>query len=216
MMEVIQYIQINWLEILQLTREHTLLVIASVGMATLFGVPIGILIARYKVLTEAVLMVASFFLTIPSVALFGLMIPILSRLGLGVGYAPAVSAVFLYALLPVLRNTCIALQNLDPAIQESARGIGMTRWQRLSMVSLPISCPLILSGIRTAVVMNIGVMAIAAIVGAGGLGSLIMEGVNQNSFPKILSGSIAICLLALITDYLLGRLQVILTPVGIR
>ncbi|SDV50402.1 ABC transporter permease [Chitinasiproducens palmae] len=215
-MEILLYLQGNAARIVHLSLQHAMLVLASVGGATLVGVPLGVVVVRYKWLTQIALTVATVCLTIPSIALFGLMMPILSRFGLGIGYAPAIAAVFLYSLLPILRNTCIALQALDPAVQEAARGIGMTSWQRLRLVNLPLAVPVILSGVRTAVVMNIGVMAIAAVVGAGGLGVLILRGISQSDVRQLVVGSLMVCLLALIADWLLGRLQRLLTPTGIR
>lgn len=215
-MDTLLYLQGNFPRILHLTLEHAMLVLVSVGCATLIGVPLGILVVRYKWLTQASLMLATVLLTIPSIALFGLMMPLLSRFGQGIGYVPAIIAVFIYSLLPILRNTCIALQSLDPAVQEAARGIGMTSWQRLRLVNLPLAVPVILSGVRTAVVMNIGVMAIAAVVGAGGLGVLILRGISQSDVRQLAVGSLMVCLLALIADFLLARLQQRLTPNGIR
>lgn len=128
----------------------------------------------------------------------------------------AVTAVFLYSLLPIVRNTHTALDSLPPGLREAGRGIGMTFWQRLRWVEIPMALPVIFGGIRTAVVMNIGVMAIAAVIGAGGLGLLLLNGISGSDIRMLIAGALMICLLAIVLDWLLHRLQVVLTPKGIR
>lgn len=155
-------------------------------------------------------------LTLPSIALFGLMIPFFSRFGQGIGAAPAITAVFLYSLLPIMRNTYLALHNVDAGIKEAGTGIGMTSWQRLRLVDLPLAVPVILAGVRTAVVMNIGVMTIAAVIGAGGLGTLILRAIGQSSMMKLLVGAVLVSLLAIVADRLLQMLQRALTPKGVQ
>ena len=155
-------------------------------------------------------------LTLPSIALFGLMIPVFSQFGAGIGPLPAITAVFLYSLLPIMRNTYLALENIEAGIKEAGIGIGMTFWQRLRMVDLPLAVPVILGGVRTAVVMNIGVMAIAAVIGAGGLGVLILHAISQSNMQKLVVGAVMISVLAIIADTLLQRLQKILTPKGVQ
>ena len=161
-METIHYILDNWDYLLTLTLQHLWLVALAVGLAIIIGVPLGILIVRHKWLATPVLGIATIVLTIPSIALFGLMIPLFSLIGQGIGALPAITAVFLYSLLPIVRNTHTALDSLPPGLREAGRGIGMTFWQRLRWVEIPMALPVIFGGIRTAVVMNIGVMAIAA------------------------------------------------------
>lgn len=213
---MLNFILSNWRHVLDLTGQHAVLVAASVGAAIVVGVPLGVLITRYRWLSGAVLGLATVVLTIPSIALFGLMIPVLSVYGVGIGSAPAVVAVFLYSLLPIMRNTCLALQQIDPSIREAGIGIGMTFWQRLRLVELPLAVPVVLGGVRTAVVMNIGVMAIGAVVGAGGLGVLITQGISQSDTRQLVVGAVMISLLAIVADTLLHRLQRVLTPKGIR
>ncbi|VVE32906.1 choline ABC transporter permease [Pandoraea pneumonica] len=213
---MIEYLTHNWHRILILTGQHAWLVAASVGAAIVVGVPLGVLVTRFRWLSGAVLGLATVVLTIPSIALFGLMIPVLSVYGIGIGPAPAVAAVFLYSLLPIMRNTCLALQQIDPSIREAGIGIGMTFWQRLRLVELPLAVPVVLGGVRTAVVMNIGVMAIGAIVGAGGLGVLITRGISQSDTRQLVVGAVMVSLLAIVADTLLHRLQRVLTPKGIR
>jgi osmoprotectant transport system permease protein len=182
----------------------------------LTGVPIGIAITQNQRAAEIVIYLASIIITIPSIALFGLMIPLLSTIGQGIGYLPAVLAILLYSQLPIIRNTYTAITNVDPALREAARGMGMTSVQRLSRVEIPLAVPVIMGGIRTAVVMNIGVAAIAAYIGAGGLGVLISRGITQTDSRQLIVGAIAVSLLAIIADYFLLWVQNRMTPKGIR
>lgn len=215
-METLNYILSNSHYIGQLILEHMILVGIAVGFAMLIGIPIGILIVRYKWLALPVLSLSTVVLTIPSIALFGLMIPLFSMIGQGIGYVPAVTAVFLYSLLPIIRNTHIALTSIPPSLREAARGIGMTFWQRLQRVEIPLAVPVIFAGVRTAVVMNIGVMAIAAVIGAGGLGTLLLHGISSSDIRQLITGALMISILAVIMDGLLNKLQIALTPKGIR
>lgn len=215
-MDTLHYLIENWQHLLMLTGQHLWLVGLAVGCAILVGVPLGILIVRFKWLATPVLGLATIVLTIPSIALFGLMIPLFSMVGQGIGVLPAITAVFLYSLLPIVRNTHTALENIPPGLREAGRGIGMTFGQRLRWVEIPMALPVIFGGIRTAVVMNVGVMAIAAVIGAGGLGVLLLDGISGSDMRMLIAGALMICLLAIILDWLLHRLQLALTPRGIR
>ncbi|AMU11128.1 MULTISPECIES: ABC transporter permease [Burkholderia] len=215
-MSVFDYLASSWPELLQLTLQHVWLVAIAVGCAIVAGVPLGILINRHEWLAGPLLGIATLVLTLPSIALFGLMIPFFSRFGQGIGAAPAITAVFLYSLLPIMRNTYLALHNVDAGIKEAGTGIGMTSWQRLRLVDLPLAVPVILAGVRTAVVMNIGVMTIAAVIGAGGLGTLILRAIGQSSMMKLLVGAVLVSLLAIVADRLLQMLQRALTPKGVQ
>lgn len=215
-METLNYMLDNAGYIAGLALEHMMLVGIAVGFAILIGVPIGVLIVRHKWLSVPILSLSTIILTIPSIALFGLMIPLFSTIGQGIGYVPAITAVFLYSLLPIIRNTHIALTSIPPGLREAGKGIGMTFWQRLRLVEIPMAVPVIFGGVRTAVVMNIGVMAIAAVIGAGGLGSLLLRGISSSDVRQLITGTIMISLLAVIMDWLLNRLQIALTPKGIR
>ncbi|KWF59664.1 ABC transporter permease [Burkholderia pseudomultivorans] len=210
------YLASSWPELLQLTLQHIWLVGIAVGCAIVAGVPLGILINRHEWLAGPLLGLATIVLTLPSIALFGLMIPFFSRFGQGIGAAPAITAVFLYSLLPIMRNTYLALRNVEPGIREAGTGIGMTSWQRLRLVDLPLAVPVILAGVRTAVVMNIGVMTIAAVIGAGGLGTLILRAIGQSSMMKLLVGAVLVSVLAIVADLLLQLLQRALTPKGVQ
>ncbi len=207
---------LDWAQVLNLTGQHIMLVGVAVGLAILVGVPLGILMTRFPALAGPLQASATVLLTIPSIALFGLLLPLYSKFGQGLGPLPAITAVFLYSLLPIMRNTYLALTNVEPGIREAARGIGMTFGQRLRMVELPIAVPVILAGVRTAVVMNIGVMTIAATIGAGGLGVLILTSIIRSDMSMLLVGAVLVSLLAILADLLLQTLQRALTPEGLR
>ncbi|MFV3367759.1 ABC transporter permease [Pseudomonas sp. NY15435] len=208
--------RLDWAQVGQLTLQHLMLVSIAVGLAIVVGVPLGVLMTRFKWLAGPLQGAATVVLTIPSIALFGLMLPLYSKIGQGLGPLPAITAVFLYSLLPILRNTYLALTNVEPGIREAGKGIGMTFWQRLWMVDIPIAVPVILAGVRTAVVMNIGVMTIAAVIGAGGLGVLILNSISQSNMPMLVVGAVLVSLLAIAADLLLQWLQRALTPKGLR
>lgn len=187
------------------TGRHLLLVGVSVGVASLFGVPIGVLLTRHPGWKRIVLGSASIVQTIPSLALFGLLIPV-PWIG-GIGTRTALVALTLYALLPVLRNTVTGIEGVDPAVREAGRGMGMTDAQLLTRVELPLAAAVILAGIRLATVVGIGVTTIAAAIGAGGLGVLIFRGVAMLDHATILAGALPAALLALVADALLGAVE---------
>ncbi len=215
-MEVINFIISNWDVLIERTVEHTVLVAIAVGMAIVTGVPIGIAITQNRRVADTVLYIASIIMTIPSIALFGIMIPLLSPFGHGIGYVPAIIAVMLYSQLPIIRNTYTAINNVDPALREAARGMGMTGVQRLRRVEIPIAVPIIITGVRIAVVMNIGIMAIAAYIGAGGLGTFISRGISQTDPRQLITGALAVSILAIIADFALLWLNKRLSPAGLR
>ncbi|MCB1970580.1 MAG: ABC transporter permease [Geminicoccaceae bacterium] len=215
-MDTLSFMANNIGVILALAGEHISIVAVAVGLAILTGVPIGIAITQNKRIADTVLYVASIIVTIPSIALFGLMIPLLSTIGQGIGWLPAVIAILLYSQLPIVRNTYTAITNVDPALREAATGMGMTPVQRLLQVEIPLAVPVIMAGVRTAVVMNIGVAAIAAYIGAGGLGVLISRGISQTDPRQLITGAIAVSLLAIAADWVLLRLQKRLTPAGLQ
>src|SRR5467141_1453068 len=192
-------------EILGATLDHLALVLIAMIIAILIGVPLGMFIVQRPALRTIALGVASVFQTIPSLALFGFLIPI-PFIG-GIGKRTAIVALVLYALLPILRNTYVGLTGIDPAVLESAEAMGMTRSQILFRVRLPLALAVILAGIRTATIITIGVATIAAAIGAGGLGTFIFRGVALVSDALILAGAIPAALLALIADFLLGLLE---------
>jgi len=200
-----QFITSHRAEVLAATREHLILVLISMAIAVAIGVPLGLMIVGRPRFRAAALAVASVLQTIPSLALFGFLIP-LPFLG-GIGARTAIVALVLYALLPILRNTYVGLTSVDPAILEAAEGMGMTEQQILFRVRLPLASSFIMAGIRTATVITIGVATIAAAIGAGGLGTFIFRGVAMVSDAVILAGAIPAAILALLADFLLGLLE---------
>ncbi len=204
-MNVWQFFTSHREEILAATHEHLSLVLISMAIAVAIAVPLGLALVSRPRLRATALAVASIFQTIPSLALFGFLIP-LPFLG-GIGARTAIIALVLYALLPILRNTYVGLTGIDPAIIEAAEAMGMTERQILFRVRLPLATSFILAGIRTATVITIGVATIAAAIGAGGLGTFIFRGVAMVSDAVILAGAIPAALLALLADFLLGLLE---------
>jgi osmoprotectant transport system permease protein len=205
MLEYLQFLGENWRELAVLTREHIVIVLAATGLAVLVGLPVGILLTRIKGLQTPVLGFANVMQTVPSLALFGLLIPI-PFIG-GIGAKTAIIALSLYALLPIIRNTVTGILGIDPKVREAATAIGMKDSQVLRLVELPLAAPVILTGIRVAVVICVGVATVAAAVGAGGLGTYIFRGLRQNDNNLILAGAIASALLALLCDFVLGRIE---------
>lgn len=195
----------NWSELARLTGEHLVLVGVSSAIAIALGVPAGVWLTRRPSWSGPVLGMANVFQTIPSLALFGLLIP-LPLLG-GIGARTAIVALVVYALLPILRNTYTGIRDVDPAVIEVGRGLGMTGRQLLLMVELPLAAAVILAGIRVAVVVSVGVATIAAAIGAGGLGVPIFRGLSMVNNRLILEGAIPAALLALLLDGLLGLLE---------
>ena len=196
MSEFLQFLSSNWPELLVLTREHVFIVFLSAGLAVLIGLPLGILLTRIKGLQTPVLGFANVMQTVPSLALFGLLIPI-PFIG-GIGARTAVIALAVYALLPVIRNTVTGILGIDPKVREAAVAMGMTDGQILRMVELPLAAPVILTGIRVAVVIAVGVATVAAAVGAGGLGTYIFRGLRQNDNNLLIAGALASAIVVLI------------------
>jgi osmoprotectant transport system permease protein len=195
----------NRSEVIERTAEHIGLVAAAMAIALIIGLPLGVALVRRRTLQRWVLGVANVVQTIPSLALFGFLIPV-PWIG-GVGASTAIVALALYALLPILRNTCTGIEEVDAAVIESARGMGMTPQQVLWQVELPLAAPVLLAGIRVATVLCIGVTTIAAAIGAGGLGVFIFRGVSMVNNQVILAGAIPAALLAVLADTALGVLQ---------
>lgn len=192
-------------EILSATAEHLMLVVIATLIAMATAVPLGMFIVERPALRAMSIGIANIFQTIPSLALFGLLIPI-PFIG-GIGRRTAIVALVLYALLPILRNTYVGLSGIDPAVLEAAEAMGMTSAQILFRVRFPLALSVILAGIRTATIITIGVATIAAEIGAGGLGTFIFRGVALVSDSLILAGAMPAALLALLADFLLGLLE---------
>lgn len=204
-------------EIVYLTLEHIRLTMIAVGAAVLFSVPTGIMLTRSDRLAGPVLGVASMVQTVPSLALFGLVIPLLMAMGLPIiGLVPGLLALFLYALLPIMRNTYTSILNVDPAVTEAATGLGMTQRQLLWRVEMPLAMSVIMAGIRTSTVISVGIATLAALIGAGGLGDLIFRGLRTINYKLMLAGAVPAAALALALDFLLARVERALTPRGLR
>lgn len=210
-----EFVAGRWESLLRLAGEHLILVFVPVLVGTAVGIGLGVATFRTRRPRELVLNVASTFMTIPSFALIGLMIPLF-----GIGRRPAMVALVTYTLLPVVRNTITGLREVDPAVVESARGMGLGSWQRLARIQLPLAWPVILAGVRVATLLLMGIAALAAIPNGGGLGEPIFQGLARMGTPAatnlVLSGFLGITVLAVVVDagfVLLGRLT---TSRGLR
>lgn len=192
-------------------RQHVFLSAVAALAAVAVAVPLGIGLTRTPRIADPVMNVIGVLQTVPSIALLALMIPLL-----GIGVQPALTALFLYGLLPILRNTYTGIRGVDPALVEAAVGMGMTPWQVMYKVQLPLAQRVIMSGIRVSSVLIIGWATLAAYVGAGGLGDLILTGFATVSSGHIIAGGVPVTVLAILTDGLLGRLETAMTPRGIR
>ncbi|WP_375446950.1 ABC transporter permease/substrate-binding protein [uncultured Fibrella sp.] len=201
---MLDFIRDNAAKLLEQTMTHIGLTFGSLALALLIGLPLGIFIAKRRRVASAVLGVAGVLQTVPSIALLGFLIPLL-----GIGAGPALMALFLYALLPIIRNTYVGITEVNPTLTEAARGMGMTDGQVLRQIELPLALPVIFAGIRTATVINVGVATLAAYVAAGGLGEFIFGGIALNNTNMMLAGAIPAALLAVLFDWALARLQVV-------
>lgn len=198
MMTLIETFQERKEDLATALLQHIQISFIALLIAVLIALPLGIYLTSHKKIAEPIIQVAAIFQTIPSLALLGLMIPLV-----GIGTLPAVIALVIYALLPILRNTYTGIAEVDPSLVEAASAMGMNRWRSLYKVQIPIAMPVIMAGIRTAMVLIIGTATLAALIGAGGLGSLILLGIDRNNHQLILLGAIPAALLAIIFDYLL-------------
>ncbi len=209
-MELWEFFVSNFDEVLSLTGEHMWMVFVSITVAALIGIPAGVVITRKPGLEKGILGFANVVQTIPSLALFGFLIP-LPVLG-GIGASTAILALILYALLPITRSTYAGIKGVNPSVKEAGRGMGMTDLQLLWQVEIPLALGVILAGIRVAAITSVGIATIAAAIGAGGLGMYIFRGVAGVNTTLILAGSIPAALLALLTDFGLGWVERLLSP----
>lgn len=209
------YVVKNSDDILEAFWQHVQIVLVVIGLATVFSVTLGIFVQRNASARALALSIAGIFLTIPSLALFAIFIPIL-----GIGNAPAMAALFLYAILPILRNTVTGLDEVDPAVVESARGMGMGSTQQLLRVKLPLAWPVVMAGIRVSSLMVVGIAAIAVLVGGDGLGSFIQGGLTRLGLPgsseSVWVGTVFIVLLGLVLDLVWALIQRLTTSPGLR
>jgi osmoprotectant transport system permease protein len=213
--EVPSYLRDEWPDLLDLTIEHARVVLVAMAVATVVGVGLGIATYRTAPAARVVLTITGTFLTIPSFALFGLFIPVL-----GLGYRPTVVALVLYALLPIVRNTITGLRSVDPAVTESALGMGLSRWQRLRRIEVPLAWPVIVTGIRVSTLITVGIAAIAAIVNGPGLGGPIFQGLRatgtQRGFNLAFGGTLGVVVLALVLDAAFVLVSRATTSKGLR
>ena len=191
-------------ELLSSLLEHIQISFIALFFAVLIAIPLGIFLTRRKRISEGIIGITAVLQTIPSLALLGLLIPIF-----GIGKVPAIIALVIYALLPILRNTYTGINEVDPSLIEAARAMGMNSQRRLMKVELPLAMPVIMAGIRTAMVLIVGTATIAALIGAGGLGDLILLGIDRNNTSLIVLGAIPAALLAILFDFLLRRLELV-------
>jgi osmoprotectant transport system permease protein len=200
-----------WREILNKTTVHLQLTLLAVLAAIIIALPLGIYLYRHPRFSNSILYAAGIMQTVPSIALLALMIPLF-----GIGKFPALIALFLYALLPILRNTVIGLFTVDPQLKKVASAIGLNSWQRLKLVELPLAMPAILVGIRTAAVITVGTATLAAFIGAGGLGEFIVTGLALNNTTLILKGAIPSAILAIIIELVFEGLERLMVPKHLR
>ncbi len=198
-------------QIMELTAQHVYLTFIAVTFAILVAVPLGIFITRFDRAAGIVVGIANAVQALPSLALLGFLIPVL-----GIGSKPSIVMIFLYSLLPIIKNTYTGLVNVDRAILEAGRGMGMTNWQLMRMVQLPLALPVIMAGIRISAVTAVGLTTIAALIGAGGLGQLIYRGISMVNNKMIITGAVPAMALTLIVDYILNILEKAVTPKGIK
>jgi osmoprotectant transport system permease protein len=201
----LQYIQDNSETLVSLTFEHFDTIALTITIAVPIGVILGVLITFDDRAATVVIWLSGIMMTVPSIALFGLLIPIF-----GIGDPPVIVALVLYSQLPIIRNTYVGLQQVDPAAVEAGEGLGMSRIERLRRVQLPIALPVIMAGVRNAVVILIGIAAIGAFIGAGGLGNPIFSGISQAQTPRIVVATVLLSGLALAVDYVLGVVEQLL------
>jgi ABC-type proline/glycine betaine transport systems, permease component len=219
MVEAWQYITEHPEKLAGWTLEHLWITAVAVVAAVVLGVALGIYISGRgkQQVADSVLYFAEIAMTIPSMALFGLLMLLLSSIGLkAIGFLPAVIALILYGQLPILRNTYTAIRGVDPAVVEAGRGMGMSERQLLLKVKFPLAIPVIMAGLRNSIVIIIGIAAIAAMIGAGGLGVPIFRGLRNARVDLIIIGGVSVSILALLVDGLMGRVERWVTPRGLK
>lgn len=211
MTELFAVFQNRWEDILLATWEHIELTLIALLFANLIAIPAGIALTRFRRWANPVIGVAAVFQTIPSLALLGFMIPLF-----GIGIVPSVIALTIYGLLPILRNTYTGVTGVNAAAVEAGAGMGMTSFQVLRMVELPLALPVIMAGVRTATVLLVGIATLAALIGAGGLGDLIFRGIATANAELMLAGALPAALLSIVFDFLLKQLEISVQPKGAK
>ena len=206
-MAFLDYLRANIDTIASATLRHVYITVTAVIISIVTGVSIGMFIAKHKRLASIIIGIAGIIYTIPSLALLGILVSFV-----GFGIKPTIIALVLYSQLMIIRNTYVGINSVDPAIVEASIGMGMTRFQLLRMVELPLALPIIMAGVKNIAVMTIGIAAIAALIGAGGLGGLIYKGIFRVDYKLILSGVIVMSLLSIASEFLLGKVGNHFTP----
>lgn len=215
-MEVFSYLTKNWPILLTEFGRHLSVVGIALPIALAVGVPVGILISTKRRLARIVIYFASVLMTIPSLALFGFMVILLAPFKAGIGTPPAVVALVVYSFLPMTRNTLVAIKAVDPGMIQAARGMGMTNWQILGKVRLPLAIPIIMAGIRNAAVLGVSVTTIAYLIGARGLGYFIFSGLSRSRLDMVVVGAVAVAILGIATNYGLLLVEDVITPKGLK
>ena len=207
----IEQLTVKKSEILALLLDHIQLTIVAVLIAVIIGVPLGILISKNKKVANWVIGIANLIQAVPSLAILGFLIPLI-----GIGSAPAITMVVLYSMLPIIKNTYTGVTNINPDMLEAAKGLGMTNSQTLRLIKIPLAMPVIMAGVRMAAVTAVGLMTIAAFIGAGGLGYLVFSGIQTVDNNLILFGAIPAAVLALLIDFITGKIEEATMPNGIK
>jgi len=215
-LEVFSYLTKNWPILLTEFGRHLSVVGIALPIALAVGVPVGILISTKRRLARIVIYFASVLMTIPSLALFGFMVILLAPFKAGIGTPPAVVALVVYSFLPMTRNTLVAIKAVDPGMIQAARGMGMTNWQILGKVRLPLAIPIIMAGIRNAAVLGVSVTTIAYLIGARGLGYFIFSGLSRSRLDMVVVGAVAVAILGIATNYGLLLVEDVITPKGLK
>lgn len=215
-MSFLEFLQVNQSRILLELFRHLKIVAISIPFSILISAPLGFYISSRPKLARIVINLASILMTIPSLALFGIMVVVLAPFKLGLGTTPAVLAICLYSILPITRNTYTALHQVSADMIEAATGLGMTNFQILRQIKIPLSIPVIMAGIRNAAVLGISVATFASVVGAGGLGYFIFSGISRSNLKMVSIGAIIVSLLGIAANYLLLKAEDYLTPEGLK
>jgi osmoprotectant transport system permease protein len=209
--QMVAYIRDNQERFLELLSEHVQLTVVSVVIGLLIALPLAVLASRFDLLAKPLTWLAAIGQTIPSIAILGLMLPFL-----GTGFVPSLFALTIRAILPIFLNGYVGIRSTDPAVVDAARGMGTSEAQLLLMVQLPLASPVLFAGIQTATVQNIGLATLAAFIGGGGLGDLILQGLAMVDVPVLLAGAVPVALLAMVAEVGLSRMQRWVVPVGLQ
>lgn len=211
MNDLIQTVMSRHMEILTLTWQHIYITAGSVALGAMLAIPLGIWLAGRERVARYVLGIIGTIQTIPSLAFFGFAFPVL-----GIGLLPAMTILFLYSVFPILRNTYTGIREVNPALVEAGRGMGMNQWELLTMVKLPLALPLIMGGVKISTIYIVSWATVAALIGAGGLGDLILGGISMVNIHLILAGTIPASVLALIFGFVITQVEKAVTPQGLK